>query len=139
MVTGQTKDVGFQIGVSKTLPVPVERLWTFLTGADGLATWLGDGEGVVLEPQKGARYETADGTVGEVRSFRELDRVRITWRPAGWAHDTTVQVAVRASGPGRSMLRFHQEWLADSEERGRQREHWQQVMTAVEEALGVAE
>ncbi|MCF2532372.1 SRPBCC family protein [Yinghuangia soli] len=129
---GRTKDVGFQIGVSKTLPYPAEVVWEFLTDEDGLALWLGPG--AELAPDKGTAYRTDDGTEGEVRGWRELDRVRLTWRPADWDHDTTVQFALRGDG-GKTMLRFHQEWLADGRERERQREHWKGVMAAVVEAL----
>ncbi|MCP2257633.1 putative conserved protein YndB, AHSA1/START domain [Streptoalloteichus tenebrarius] len=129
-VVGRTRDAGFQIGVSRTLPHARERVWAFLTSPEGLALWLGEGarlEGV------GAEYRTEDGTVGEVRGLREHDRVRVTWRPADWDHETTVQVAVR--GDDRTMLRFHQERLADAEERERQRAHWQRVMDQVAAAL----
>lgn len=130
MVVGETKDVGFNIGVSKTLPYPVEHVWDFLLSPAGLAVWLG--EGVELAPKK--TYRTADGTEGEVRSLHPLDRVRLTWRPKDWDHDTTVQVAVRGEGE-KTMLRFHQEWLADSDERSRQRDHWKAVLDKVIEAL----
>lgn len=131
MTIGQTKDAGWNIGVSKTLPHPVEQVWEFVTSRDGLRLWLGE---VELGTDKGDPYTTADGTVGEIRSFRPHDRVRLTWRPEGWTHDTTVQVAVRASGE-KTMLRFHQEWLADADERERQRVHWQAAMARVEAAL----
>jgi uncharacterized protein YndB with AHSA1/START domain len=131
-MVGQTKDVGFVIGVSKTLPFPVERVWGLLTSPDGVRLWLG--EGARLGTAKGDRYETADGTIGELRSFHEHDRVRLTWRPVSWDHDTTVQVAVRAEGD-RTMLRFHQEWLAGPQERERQRDHWRAVMDKVVAAL----
>ncbi|WTW92560.1 SRPBCC domain-containing protein [Streptomycetaceae bacterium NBC_01309] len=129
---GKTQDVGYQIGVSKTLPYPASVVWEFLTDDDGLAVWLGPG--AELGHDKGTPYRTDDGTRGELRSRREMDRVRLTWRPADWDHDTTVQVAIRASGE-KTMLRFHQEWLADGRERERQREHWKAVMDAVVEAL----
>ncbi|MFF7247402.1 SRPBCC domain-containing protein [Embleya sp. NPDC008237] len=131
--TGRTQDAGYQIGVSKTLPYPVEQVWELITSAAGLALWLG--EDVDLTPTRGAPYTTADGGTGEVRGWRELDRVRVTSRLPGWDHDTTVQVTTGASGPGRTVLRFHQEWLADPGERARQRTHWQGVMAAVERAL----
>ncbi|MGW0659922.1 SRPBCC family protein [Streptodolium elevatio] len=129
---GKTQDVGYEIGVSKTLPYPASVVWEFLTDDDGLAVWLGPG--AELGREKGTPYRTDDGTEGELRSWREMDRVRLTWRPAGWDHDTTVQVAIRASGE-KTMLRFHQEWLADGRERERQREHWRAVMDAVVAAL----
>lgn len=133
---GKTQDVGYQIGVSKTLPYPASVVWEFLTDDDGLALWLGPGAdlGPGKERGKGTAYRTDDGTEGELRSWREMDRVRLTWRPADWDHDTTVQVAIQASGE-KTMLRFHQEWLADGQERERQRAHWKAVMDSVVEAL----
>jgi uncharacterized protein YndB with AHSA1/START domain len=127
---GQTKDAGWEVGVSKTLPYSVPVLWEFLTSPAGQAIWLGDE--VSLEP--GSTYRTASGTTGEVRSYREQDRLRVTWRPAGWSHDSTVQLAVSGSGP-KTVLRFHQERLADADERIQQRTHWQNVMTAMVEGL----
>lgn len=135
MVTGQTKDVGWNIGVSKTVPYPIEAVWELLTSPEGIAIWLGDG--VASIGGKGDRYETTSGTKGEIRSNRPHDRMRLTWRPADWDHDTTMQVAVVAQA-GRTLLRFHQEWLADADERERQRSHWQRVMTASVEALAQA-
>ena len=134
MPIGQTQDAGWEIGVSKTLPVSRDDLWRFLTSPEGLALWLG--EGVSLTPVTGSRYVTDGGTTGEVRSFHELNRIRITWWPKGWDHESTVQVAMRADG-GRTLLRFHQERLADADERAKQREHWQAVMGVIVEALGL--
>jgi uncharacterized protein YndB with AHSA1/START domain len=130
MVTGQTKDVGFNVGVSKTIAVPLADVWDFIVSGEGLKIWLGEGVRLAVKE----RYETTEGTVGEVRSLHEHDRVRLTWRPEDWDHDTTVQVAMVASGE-KTMLRFHQEWLADADERSRQRDHWQAVLAAVVDAL----
>ncbi|TQS42463.1 SRPBCC family protein [Cryptosporangium phraense] len=129
---GLTKDVGWQIGVSRTLPHPPEEVWSFLTSPPGLSLWLGPG--ATLTPEKGARYDTDDGTTGEVRSFRPGDRLRVTWQPPGWSHDSTVQVVVRPAAGGTS-VRFHQERLADVDERAAQREHWRRVLEAIEAAL----
>ncbi|WP_110343146.1 SRPBCC family protein [Prauserella flavalba] len=132
MVVGQTKDVGFQIGVSRTVPHPLESVWAYLTSPEGITAWLG--EGAVLGTRKGDTYTTAEGTTGELRSFHVNDRVRLTWRPRGWDHDTTVQVTVSDAG-GRTVLRFHQEWLADGDERLRQRGHWRGVLDTVAAGL----
>lgn len=133
MSVGQTKDAGWQIGVSKTVGRSAEEVWDFLTSAEGVAIWLG--EGVTVHPEPGVGYETADGIRGETRSFREMDRIRLTWQPPGWSHDTTLQLAVGASGPGKAMLRIHQERLADAAERERQRRHWQGVLAELITAL----
>lgn len=130
---GLTKDAGWEIGVSKTLDHPIEQVWEFLTSAEGRALWLG--HGVEVLDEKGRRYETADGTTGEARSFRPHDRIRLTWQPKDWTHDSTVQVAVARSGADRTMLRFHQDRLIDAKEREQQREHWRAVLNSVVAAL----
>lgn len=132
MVTGQTKDVGWNIGVSKTVPHPVAEVWDLLTSPEGIEIWLGAGVGSIGE--RGSSYETTDGTRGSVRSHHPHDRMRLTWRPASWNHDTTVQVTV-VGQDGRTRIGLHQEWLSDADERERQRSHWQSVMTRLVAAL----
>ena len=73
----------------------------------------------------------------EVRSFHPENRIRLTWQPAGWDHPTTLQVAV-GDRSGRTLLRFHQERLADSAERSAQRAHWEGVMGDVLDDLRAA-
>lgn len=128
MPTGLTKDAGWQIGVSRTLPHPPSVVWDFVSGAEGLALWLGPG--AALTPERGAAYRTAAGVTGEVRGYRPLDRIRVTHGT------TTVQVALRPTADGdRTSLRFHQEHLASAEERERRRAHWNRVMDEVAAAL----
>jgi uncharacterized protein YndB with AHSA1/START domain len=130
---GHTRDAGWQIGVSKTIGRPVDAVWGFITSPAGIAIWLGEGVTVPAEP--GAGYETTDGVHGETRSFRERDRVRLTWRPPGWTHDTTLQLTVTSAGEGRARLTVHQERLADAAEREMQRRHWQGVVNALAAAM----
>jgi uncharacterized protein YndB with AHSA1/START domain len=127
--TGQTKGAGWEIGVSRTVPFPIEEVWAFLTSAVGSAVWLGAGVQRLDEP--GTAYETEDGTVGEIRSFRPRDRVRLTWQPVDWDHASTVQVTVSGGAGDRTRITLHQERLADAAERERQRTHWQGVMDAL--------
>lgn len=131
---GRTADAGWEIGVSRTVPLPLEEAWALVVSPEGLAAWLGAGATLAEEP--GTPYLTADGTTGEVRSYRSLDRVRVTWRPPTWDHDTTVQIALSAKGPDRTVIGFHQERMADAGERERQRAHWSAVMDRLLEARG---
>ncbi|MFJ7217277.1 SRPBCC domain-containing protein [Amycolatopsis sp. NPDC098790] len=130
---GKTADVGWNIGVSRVLPYPAETIWDFLVSQDGVAIWLGPG--VELPREKGAEYETANGTIGEIRSYVENDRVRLTWRPSDWDHDSTVQVRLSGATGTKTTLRFHQEWLSGAEEREEQRAYWQDVTERVVAAL----
>jgi len=118
--------------VSRSLPYPVEAVWAFLNSKEGVEIWLGPG--AVLPRERGAEYETESGTTGEIRSFRELDRIRLTWRPQDWDHDSTVQITVSTPGT-KTVVRFHQEWLANAEEREQQREYWTDVIERVGKAL----
>ncbi|MGA5470874.1 SRPBCC family protein [Streptomyces arboris] len=124
MPTGLTQDVGWEIGVSRTIRQPPQAVWEFITGPEGVALWLG-AEGP-LPTERGAPYRTADGTVGEIRSYRPGDRVRLT-------HGTsTVQVTVSpGSSEDRAVLRFHQERLASAEEREARRTYWKEAMDRV--------
>ena len=131
--TGHTKDAGWEIGVSRTVSFPVEEVWDFLTSPAGSAVWLG--AGVQRLDQPGAGYETETGTAGQVRSFRPRDRVRLTWQPVDWDHDSTVQFTVTPAAGNRTRIVFHQERLAGAGERERQRGHWQGVMDALVAAL----
>ncbi|MEV8094036.1 SRPBCC domain-containing protein [Kitasatospora sp. NPDC085879] len=128
MPTGLTRDTGWQIGVSRTLPLPPEELWRLVTSPEGTALWLGEGAHPLGGP--GTGYATADGTTGEVRSHHPGSRLRLTWRPPGRAADTVLQLTV-SPVPRGAVLRFHQEWLVDAEERERQRAHWAAVIGAL--------
>lgn len=129
---GLTRDAGWEVGASRTVPHALDEVWRLLASDEGLALWLG--EGARLDPVRGSRYATADGTEGEVRGYREGNRIRLTWRPPGWSHDSTLQVAVTPARRG-TTLRFHQERLADADERERQRERWRSVIGRLERAL----
>ena len=122
MPVGTTKDAGWEIGVSRTVPCTVAEAWALVTSPAGLAAWLGPG--TALPAAVGEPYETADGVRGELRSLRPLDRVRLTWQPPGWSHDSTVQVTVSRAPSGSTTLRFHQERLSGPDEREAQRAHW---------------
>jgi len=96
---GKTKDAGWQIGVARTVPLSPEEVWARI---EDPVAWLG---------------EEAD----DVRSHRPFDRVRVGWK------GTIVQVAMAKAKTG-TTVRFHQERLADAEERERQRVHWSAVL-----------
>ncbi len=129
---GLTRDTAFEIGVSRTTDIALAQVWAAIVDDDGVRTWLGDG--VHLPADRGTPYTTAAGTTGEIRSFHHNDRIRLTWRPADWDHESTVQVTVSERGGG-TVVRFHQERLADAAERERQRAHWREVMNELVEKL----
>lgn len=126
---GLTKDAGFEIGVSRTVDADPARVWELVVSDEGVRIWLGHGVHFPpgRPPGKGTGYLTADGTRGEIRSFHPDGRLRLTWQPRDGDHESTVQVTV-SERKGKAVLRFHQERLADPDERERQRAHWRAVL-----------
>ncbi|PSJ30754.1 activator of Hsp90 ATPase 1 family protein [Streptosporangium nondiastaticum] len=129
MPTGLTKGAGWQMGVSRTLSHPAPVVRDFISSPEGLALWLG--AGAALTPERGAPYRTAAGVTGEVRGYHPGRKIRVTHGA------TTLQIALAPAADGaRAMLRFHQEHLADAEEREQQRAHWQHILDRIAAALG---
>lgn len=125
--TGLTKDAGWELGVRTTVAAPLPIVWGFLLG-EGLPFWLGELD--ALPTEKGAAFTTADGVRGSIRSLTEGYRVRLTWRPDDWPHDTTLQLTVKEAVTG-TTIGFHHEKLADREERRMMLGHWKNVADAI--------
>ncbi len=114
--------------MQRSVPAPLDEVWAFLLSPEGLVLWLGSG--ARLSPQKGTAYRTEEGTTGEVRGYRELQKIRLSWQPPGRAEPCILQVAVTPNATG-TAIRLHQERLAGSTERAQMRRHWQQVLSVL--------
>jgi len=129
--TGLTKDAGWELGVRRTVDVPLMKAWTYLMGA-GLPVWLGEID--ALPTKKGEGFETRDGVRGSIRGYSEAYRVRLSWKPSDWPHDTTLQLTVKKVLTG-TTIAIHHEHLADREERKLMLGHWTNVIDAIEDDL----
>ncbi len=132
-VLGQTADAGFQVGVSRTLPIAADQAWALITKPAGRKLWLGDVARLKLE--KGVAYETRDSTTGEIRTVAEGKRIRLTWHPTALKKASTLQLTLTPKG-GKTVLGVHQEKLSNATERKRMKEHWRQVLDALEARVG---
>ena len=112
------------MGVRVTVEAPLPAVWDYLLG-EGLPLWLGEIN--TLPTEKGAAFETRDGLRGTIRSYTEHLRVRMTWQPDDWPHDTLLQVTVKEAATG-TTIGFHHEKLADREERKLMLGHWKNVI-----------
>ena len=128
--TGLTKDAGWQVGVRTTVPADASTVWDYLLGA-GLPLWLGE---TTLPSQTNAVYETDDGVRGRLISRTEGTRLRLSWRPDDWPHDTTLQLSLRSAATG-TTIALHHERLADRDERRMMLGHWKTVIAELEKAL----
>jgi uncharacterized protein YndB with AHSA1/START domain len=113
---GQTKTVGFQIGVRRTFSISVEQAWDFLTSEEGQRIWLGEACSFPLT--EGATYTTPNGAKGVVRVINPKVNLRLTWQPQEWANASTIQIRTIPSGMNtvisvvrRIKLRFSDEYI----------------------------
>jgi hypothetical protein len=127
---GKTNDAGWEVGVRTTVEAPLDTVWSFLLGA-GLPLWLGN---TALSLEKGAPYETDDDIKGMVLSYTEGLRVRLSWQPVEWNHDSTLQLTVKEAAAG-TTIAFHQERLSGREERKIMLGHWKDVVQQLDGAI----
>lgn len=132
-VKGQTADGKFKVGVQKTLPINVKKLWQFIIGSKGLSIWLGNGL-EELEFEKNSTYQTNNGTTGEIRSFYPHKRLRLTWQPSEWTNQSTLQLHLLDKGD-RTALRFQHEKLADIHQRNQMKEHWRNILQNIKNSI----
>ncbi|HEV2529961.1 MAG TPA: SRPBCC domain-containing protein [Thermomicrobiales bacterium] len=123
--TGLTKDAGWEIGVRRTLPVERDVLWRRLTGADGLALWLGPG--AELPANRGDGWRGSDGSTGALRSLETGKLIRLTWHPTEWAEPSTLQIRLFEARTG-TTISFHHERLTSADRREEMRTHWAGVI-----------
>jgi uncharacterized protein YndB with AHSA1/START domain len=128
--TASAKDAGWEVGVRETVALPLPVVWQFLV-SKGIPIWLGDGE---FRGQKGFQYSMADGVRGEVQAYTEGSKIRVSWRPDDWPHDTVLILSVKEVEAGTTIAIHHQQ-LADREERRMMLGHWKNVVGALAGAL----
>jgi uncharacterized protein YndB with AHSA1/START domain len=123
-------DPGWEVGVRTTVNAPLDVVWTFLFGA-GLRLWLGNTK---LTREKGAPFETDDDISGTILSYSEGFRIRLSWRPEEWSHDSTLQLTVKEAATG-TIIGFHHERLSGREERKIMLGHWKDVIRQLDDAI----
>lgn len=124
--TGQNRGDSFDVGVRQSVELPKAKAWQFLVG-DGLPLWLGETE---LPHEQNEAYETADGVRGIVHRYAGDERVKLTWRPADWPHNSTLTLTVKETD-GKTTVAINHDGLADREERFMMLGHWKNVLADV--------
>ena len=128
-ILGETADAGFEIGVQKTIPREPREVWKLLFSPEVVNIWLGSVENIELK--KGYRYQTADGTSGEIWSVKAGEKIRLTWKPSGGENSSTFQISLVPAGK-KTSVRIHHEKLPNESEREQMKNHWRQVLKDLE-------
>jgi uncharacterized protein YndB with AHSA1/START domain len=131
-IIGQTKDVGFQIGVRKTFAVSAATVWDFLFSDKGLPTWLGT---ISIENFKLDKvYKTKEGIEGKVNTFKPYSHIRLTWKPKHWTNISSIQIRV-IKVKDKTTISFHQDKLLDSKQRSEMKIHWDKSIEKIKTEL----
>jgi uncharacterized protein YndB with AHSA1/START domain len=131
-IVGQTKNVGFQIGVRKTLPISIDIASDFLFSDEGLEIWLGKINVGRLEIN--GDYKTKDGIEGRVSVLKRNSHIRLTWKPKQWTNVSTLQIRV-IEAKDKTTISFHQEKLLDGSQREEMKKHWDKVIETLAEKI----
>ena len=131
-IVGQTKDVGFQIGVRKTFNISNKTAWDFLFSEKGLSTWLGKISIENFELDK--PYKTKEGIEGKVNTFKPYSHIRLTWKPKHWTNISAVQIRV-IKAKDKTTISFHQDKLLDEKQRVEMKIHWDKVIGKIKTEL----
>jgi uncharacterized protein YndB with AHSA1/START domain len=127
---GETTDVGFQLGVQRTVDASVDDVWQTLVSRPEL--WLGEGASVAFD--EGSRYDAA-GASGEIRVVKPGERVRRTWQPDDWDAAATIQLTLEPSSAGRTAVHAHLEKLPDAQAREDLRARWRDALERIADAV----
>jgi len=110
-IVGQTKDVGWQFGVRKSVSLNANEVWDFLFSENGTELWL-----------KGADREFS--------TFKNLSHIRTKWKLNGWTNEATLQMRV-ISNKDKTTIAFHIEKLLNEKQREETKTHWDKVIKTV--------
>lgn len=116
---GLTPDAGWELGVTRPLPLATDEAWERLV-AEWLPGWLG----VDTVPRMvGAPLLSGKHTRGRVLGCHVGRRVRVRWTPADLDHETIFQVTLMPTADG-TEITVHQERLLGAAERQALLERW---------------
>jgi hypothetical protein len=122
---GKTKDTGFQVGVRKTVSGDQHTVWDFVFSDAGLRIWLGNISVCELDMEN--EYCLSDGTKISVTVFKPYSHIRMKWKKRDSRVHSRLQLRILDSN-GKSVIAFHQELLADAEQRKRMKKHWREIL-----------
>lgn len=112
---GQCADGTFQIGVSRTFPLPLAELWSIVISRKASLLF------TRLEVREGCGQQLIEYTIS---SYKDRSHLRMRWKPEGWKEAAIVQLRLTAKGAAKTTVTVHQEKLPSQELRGEMKRFW---------------
>ncbi|GGM91754.1 hypothetical protein GCM10010967_25990 [Dyadobacter beijingensis] len=127
---------GYEIGVTKTFPIPLRKAWEVMSSEEGLSIWLGDlTKGRISQ---GVSFKTKHGISGTVNVLEANSHFRMAWKPANWRNSSTLQVRVigsKAKSSNKSVISFHHEQLPRAADRAAMKKYWEEKLSQLAEII----
>ena len=133
-ITGQTESTGFQLGVSRTLPVPAPQLWRWLISDAGVSWFAGSVPGGYFTLD-GVRV-SREGIQSELRVLKKDSHLRMRWKLPGWDDFSTLQIRVNPKGGNKATLSIHQEKLSGQKAREDMLIYWKRKIDEIQQETG---
>lgn len=121
---------GDGVYASRSLPVPLERVWQVLTTTAGAEALLGSGATI---GGKGEPWRSADGTHGVVRSYHPFEQIRVSWHASDDDPPGLVDLHLSRDGEGTRLEVQHARLSAGLETRDVQH-RWDTALDRLAEA-----
>jgi activator of HSP90 ATPase len=120
-----TKELGFQVSVSKTFKVSTEIMWEFILSEKGIHVWLGEINIDDFDIQK--QFITKEGIEGKLTVFVPECHLRLKWKPSIFEKQSTVELRITNTN-GKAKVIFHHTRFYKIEQQEILRRYWKNVI-----------
>ena len=132
---GKTEKSGWQVGVRKTIQIPVSSLWNLITQPQILKIFTGDSK--IVDDILNLDMLSESGIHYKITTFVPSSHIRMKWRFADWEKYSILQIRTIDAGESKSVLAVHQEKLKDQNTRLEMKEYWHQKIEYLLELIKI--
>ncbi len=120
---------GHVVRVSRTVPVPLDRVWQTLSTPAGSEALLGTG---AVLGGKGEPWRSTDGRHGVVRSYHPFEQIRVSWHDGDDDPTHIVDLHLTGEGDGTRLDISHDRVADDADDAAIER-HWDEALHRLEQ------
>ncbi|WP_312994676.1 hypothetical protein [Chryseobacterium flavum] len=111
--TGLTKDTGWQFGIRRTLPLPLENVWNIFFSEEGLKHW-------------------AAGVDQNFSTYKEFSHIRTKWKHKNFNEKANLQIRfIPSKTVGKTTISIHVDQLLNESQREETQKYWSAIMKEI--------
>lgn len=127
----KTKNLKFQLGVSKIFNISTDELWTFILSKKGILIWLGEINCGEFEVNK--LVKTKNDIEVKLTVFTPNSHLRFSWKNSDWENSSIVELRIKKVKE-RSQILFHQTNLSSIEQRTQMKNYWSKKLNSIKDS-----